>query len=62
MLSIILSRINYSEDEYEKIRDELLQNQHGQNHWFVIAHLLGHIEPVETFKSYIHFGLDPGRS
>lgn len=45
---------DYSEDEYEKIRDELLQNQHGQNHWFVIAHLLGHIEPVETFKSYIH--------
>ncbi|MGO1064491.1 hypothetical protein ACTL4L_17800, partial [Acinetobacter lwoffii] len=35
-------------------RAELLQNEHGQNHWFVIAHLLGHIEPVETFKSYIH--------
>ncbi len=45
---------DYSEDEYIKIRAELLQNQHGQNHWFVIAHLLGHIEPVETFKSYIH--------
>ena len=45
---------DYSEDEYQKIRAELLQNQHGQNHWFVIAHLLGHIEPVETFKSYIH--------
>ena len=45
---------DYSKNEYEKIRAELLQNQHGQNHWFVIAHLLGHIEPVETFKSYIH--------
>lgn len=45
---------DYSEDEYQKIRAELLQNQHGQNHWFVIAHILGHIEPVETFKSYIH--------
>ena len=45
---------DYSENEYQKIRAELLQNQHGQNHWFVIAHLLGHIEPVETFKSYIH--------
>ena len=45
---------DYSEDEYQNIRAELLQNQHGQNHWFVIAHLLGHIEPVETFKSYIH--------
>ncbi len=47
---------DYSENEYQKIRAELLQNQHGQNHWFVIAHLLGHIEPVETFKSYIHLG------
>lgn len=45
---------DYSEDEYQNIRTELLQNKHGQNHWFVIAHLLGHIEPVETFKSYIH--------
>ena len=45
---------DYSADEYQKIRAELLQNEHGQNHWFVIAHLLGHIEPVETFKSYIH--------
>lgn len=45
---------DYSKNEYEKIRAQLLQNQHGQNHWFVIAHLLGHIEPVETFKSYIH--------
>lgn len=45
---------DYSEAEYQKIRAELLQNQHGQNHWFVIAHLLGHIEPIETFKSYIH--------
>src|SRR5690606_33240663 len=45
---------DYSADEYQKTRAELLQNDHGQNHWFVIAHLLGHIEPVETFKSYIH--------
>lgn len=45
---------DYSEEEYQNIRAELLQNQHGQNHWFVIAHLLGHIEPIETFKSYIH--------
>ena len=45
---------DYSADEYQKTRAELLQNEHGQNHWFVIAHLLGHIEPVETFKSYIH--------
>ncbi|ESK38717.1 hypothetical protein P256_01536 [Acinetobacter nectaris CIP 110549] len=47
---------DYSVDEYQKIRHELLQNQYGQNHWFIIAHLLGHIEPIETFKSYIHLG------
>ncbi len=48
------SLTDYSENEYQKIRAELLQNQHGQNHWFVTAHLLGHIEPVETFKSLYH--------
>lgn len=47
---------DYNIDEYQKIRHELLQNQHGQNHWFIIAHLLDHIEPVDTFKSYIHLG------
>ncbi|RKG52162.1 site-specific integrase [Acinetobacter cumulans] len=51
---LVQELIDYSKDEYQKIRAELLQNQNGQNHWFVIAHILGHIEPVETFKSYIH--------
>ncbi len=25
-----------------------------QTNWYLIAHLLGHIEPNETFRSYIH--------
>lgn len=45
---------DYAFDEYHHIRQELLRNPHDQNHWFIIAHLLGHIEPAETFKSYIH--------
>ena len=45
---------DYTEEEYQSIRTELLRNTHGQNHWFMIAHLLGHIDPTETFKSYIH--------
>lgn len=45
---------DYTEQEYQSIRTELLRNTHGQNHWFIIAHLLGHIVPTETFKSYIH--------
>ena len=45
---------DYSQEEYSKIRKTLLRQEHGQNHWFVVAHLLGHIDPSETFKSYIH--------
>ena len=45
---------DYSFEEYSYIRTELLRNAQGQNHWFVLAHLLGHIDPGETFKSYIH--------
>ena len=45
---------DYTEAEYTLIRKELLRSPQGQNHWFVIAHLLGHIDPSETFKSYIH--------
>ena len=45
---------DYTEDEYHRIRKELLRQKYGQNHWFIIAHLLGHLEPNETFRSYIH--------
>ena len=51
---LVKSFTDYTEEEYHAIRAELLQNPHGQNHWFIIAHLLGHIDPSETFKSYIH--------
>ncbi|WP_416377022.1 tyrosine-type recombinase/integrase [Acinetobacter sp. Marseille-Q1623] len=47
---------DYSLEEYHHIRQELLRNSHDQNHWFIIAHLLGHIDPTETFRSYIHLG------
>ncbi len=51
---LVKNLTDYSEDEYYSIRTELLRNPNGQNHWFIIAHLLGHIDPTETFKSYIH--------
>lgn len=52
--SLVKKLTDYTEEEYTSIRAELLRKTHGQNHWFIIAHLLGHIEPTETFKSYIH--------
>jgi integrase len=51
---LVKNMTDYTEEEYQSIRAELIRNTHGQNHWFIIAHLLGHIEPTETFKSYIH--------
>ncbi|WP_151710929.1 tyrosine-type recombinase/integrase [Acinetobacter brisouii] len=51
---LVKNLTDYTEEEYQSIRTELLRNTHGQNHWFIIAHLLGHIDPTETFKSYIH--------
>ncbi len=51
---LVKNLTDYTEEEYQSIRAEFLRNIHGQNHWFMIAHLLGHIDPTETFKSYIH--------
>lgn len=51
---LVKNLTDYTEEEYQSIRTELLRHTHGQNHWFMIAHLLGHIDPTETFKSYIH--------
>ena len=48
------SLTDYTEVEYNQLRAELLRNSIDQNHWIIIAHLLGHLEPIETFKSYIH--------
>lgn len=36
------------------IRQHLSRNAMGQDKWFHIAHLLGHIEPTESFRSYLH--------
>lgn len=51
---LVKNLTDYTEEQYQSIRTELLRHTHGQNHWFMIAHLLGHIDPTETFKSYIH--------
>ncbi|WP_180025037.1 tyrosine-type recombinase/integrase [Acinetobacter sp. YH1901134] len=51
---LVKNLTDYTQEEYQSIRTELLRHTHGQNHWFMIAHLLGHIDPTETFKSYIH--------
>ncbi|WP_410487659.1 tyrosine-type recombinase/integrase [Acinetobacter baumannii] len=51
---LVKNLTDYTEEEYQSIRAEILRNSHGQHHWFIIAHLLGHIDPTETFKSYIH--------
>lgn len=53
-IPLVKNLTDYTEEEYQAIRLSLLRKKHGQNHWFIIAHLLGHIEPNETFKSYIH--------
>ena len=45
---------DYTKEEYLNIRRELLRNDQDQNHWFLIAHLLGHLDPSETFKTYLH--------
>lgn len=36
------------------IRKDLLPNWDAPNKWFLVACLLGHINPHETFRSYIH--------
>lgn len=45
---------DYSNDHYNRIRSHLLRSKAPQDSWYLIAHLLGHIEPTETFRSYIH--------
>lgn len=53
-IPLVKNFTDYTEEEYQTIRNGILRHTHGQNHWFIIAHLLGHIDPTETFKSYIH--------
>lgn len=45
---------DYSIEHYNLIRGQLLRSQIPQDCWYLLAHLLGHIEPTETFRSYIH--------
>ena len=45
---------DYSNDHYNRIRSHLLRSKAPQDSWYLIAHLLGHIEPNETLRSYIH--------
>lgn len=45
---------DYSEQDYQRIRTALIRSSAAQDRWYVLAHLLGHITPKETFKSYLH--------
>lgn len=45
---------DYSPRHYNLIRSQLLSSQTPQNCWYLLAHLLGHIDPTETFRSYLH--------
>ncbi len=45
---------DYSHEHYNLIRSQLLRSSTSQNSWYLLAHLLGHIDPTETFRSYLH--------
>ncbi|MGN9714499.1 site-specific integrase [Acinetobacter variabilis] len=45
---------DYREEDYTRIRRHLIRSNTAQDLWYSLAHLLGHITPKETFKSYIH--------
>ena len=45
---------DYSNDHYHLIRNELLRSKTPQDCWYLLSHLLGHIDPTESFRSYIH--------
>ena len=45
---------DYSHENYNLIRSQLLSSQTPQDCWYLLAHLLGHIDPTETFRSYLH--------
>lgn len=48
---LVKNLTDYTAEEYQSIRTELLRNTHGQNHWFMIAHLLGHIDLRKPLKA-----------
>lgn len=45
---------DYSVQDYQRIRTGLIRSSAAQDRWYILAHLLGHITPKETFKSYLH--------
>lgn len=45
---------DYTQQDYARIRSDLIRGKAAQDLWYILAHLLGHITPTETFKSYLH--------
>lgn len=45
---------DYTEADCLRICGHLLRSSTAQDIWYVLAHVLGHITPKETFKSYLH--------
>jgi len=45
---------DYTQQDYARIRSDLIRGKAAQDLWYILAHLLGHITPKETFKSYLH--------
>lgn len=53
-LKVVQKFVDFSEENIVYMRQQLLRTFTGQDKWFLIAHLLGHIDPTETFRSYLH--------
>ena len=45
---------DYSNDHYQLLRNDLLRSKTPQDCWYLLSHILGHIDPTETFRSYLH--------
>jgi hypothetical protein len=45
---------DYSHEHYNLIRNQLLRSNTPQDCWYLLSHILGHIDPTETFRSYLH--------
>lgn len=43
-----------SKEKIDQIRECLVRSPKGQDNWFLLSHLLGHIDPTESFRSYLH--------
>ncbi|MDE2421347.1 MAG: site-specific integrase [Gammaproteobacteria bacterium] len=54
--SLIVQLTDYTIEECINIRTALLGHEHGgQDRWFALAQVAGHIGPQYSFESYIHF-------